>query len=297
MSKERKEEKISPDWFIDKESEYRWIYHRVKGHLLSAKTKFQQVEIIDTYNFGHVVILDSKIQSAEVDEFIYHEALVHPAMITHPEPKRVLILGGGEGATLREVLKHPTVGKVVMVDIDEEFVKLCKEYLKKWHRGSFKNQKVELFFNDAMGYVKKTKLKFDVIIADISDPAEGGPAMLLYQKEFYFLIKKILVSDGIFVTHATDVRYTSKGISAQIFKTLADIFPAAEFYYEYIPSFSSLWAFTVASSKYNPGQISSSVVSTRLKERKLKNLSYYDPETHRRLFSLPKCIRKLLTTG
>lgn len=292
-----KNKKTGNNWFIDKDSDNKWIYYLVKKHVLSTKTKFQQVEIIDTYNLGRVVVLDDKIQSAELYEFIYHEALVHPAMLLHPDPKNILILGGGEGATLREVLKHPTVEKVVMIDIDEEFVKLCKEYLKKWHRGSFKNQKVELFFNDAMEYVKKTKLKFDVIIADISDPAEEGPARLLYQKEFYYLIKRILVSDGIFVTHATDVSYTSKGISAQIFKTLADIFPVAEFYYEYIPSFSSLWAFTVASSKYNPGQISSSVVSTRLKERKLKNLSYYDPETHRRLFSLPKCIRKLLTTG
>jgi len=292
-----KSRKINNNWFIDKDSDNRWIYYRVKKHVLSTKTKFQQVEIIDTYNLGRIVVLDDKIQSSELYEFIYHEALVHPAMLSHPDPKNILILGGGEGATLREVLKHPTVGKVVMIDIDEEFVKLCKEHLKKWHKGSFLDQRVEFFFIDAKKYIKETKFKFDVIIFDISDPVKVSPARQLYTKEFYFLLTKVLMPDGIFVTHATDVLYTSKGISAQIFKTLADIFPAAEFYYEYIPSFSSLWAFIVASSKYNPGQISSSVVSTRLKERKLKNLLYYDPETHRRLFSLPKCIRKLLTTG
>lgn len=286
------------NWFLDKESEYRWICHRVKKHILSKKTMFQQVELIDTYNFGRVVILDNKIQSSEVDEFIYHEALVHPAMIAHPKPKGILILGGGEGATLREVLKHPTVKKVVMIDIDEEFINLCKNYLEKWHKGSFNNRRVELFFTDAMEYIKETKLMFDVIIADISDPVEGGPARQLYTKEFYSLIKRILMPDGIFVTHATEVHYTSnKNISAQIFKTLTDIFPIAQFYYEYIPSFSSIWAFTIGSLKYSPGEISSTIVGKRLKERKLENLSYYDQETHKRLFYLPKCLKKILVIG
>lgn len=289
--------KINNNWFIDKESDCRWIYHKVKEQVLSTKTRFQHVELIDTYNFGRVVILDNKIQSAEADEYIYHEALVHPVMITHPEPEDILILGGGEGATLREVLKHPAVKKVVMVDIDEEFVNLCKARLKKWHRHSFNNEKVELIFADAREYIKKTKSKFDVIIADISDPVEKGHSQLLYTKEFYSFIKKTLMPDGIFVTHATEVHYIPhKSISHKIFRTFAEIFPIAEFYYDYIPSFSSLWAFTVGSLKYSPRETSSTTIGTRLKERRLKNLSYYDQETHKRLFYLPKCIKKLLGT-
>jgi spermidine synthase len=293
-----KSRKINNKWFVDKESDYRWIYHRVKKRILSAKTEFQHVEVIDTYNLGRVVILDDKIQSAEADEFIYHEALVHPAVIVHPEPKSILILGGGEGATLREVFKHPTVKKVVMIDIDEEFVNLCKNYLEKWHKGSFNNKKLELIFADARLYIKKIRSKFDVVIADISDPVEEGPARLLYTKEFYSLIKRILRPDGIFVTHATEVHYTpKKGLSSKIFKTLAQFFPKVEFYYEYIPSFSSLWAFTIGSLKYSPREISSTMVGKRLKERKLGNLLYYDEETHKRLFYLPKCIRKLMVTS
>ncbi len=293
-----KDTKIKNSWFIDKDSEYRWIYHRVKKHVLSRETKYQKVEIIDTYNLGRVVILDNKIQSAEKDEFIYHETLVHPAMISHPQPRNILILGGGEGATLREVLKHPTVKKVVMVDIDEEFVNLCKGYLKKWHKGSFNDPRVELIFADAREYVKKIKSKFDVIIADVTDPVEEGPARQLYTKEFYSLVKKVLMPDGIFVTHATEIHCTpNTGVSTQIFKTLTDIFPKVEFYYEYIPSFSSLWAFAVGSLKYSLRELSPNIISKRLKEKKLENLSYYDPETHERLFCPPKCIRKLLTTG
>ncbi|MEW6162893.1 MAG: polyamine aminopropyltransferase [Nitrospirota bacterium] len=285
------------NWFIDKESEYRWIYHRVKEHVLSSRTRFQQVEIIDTYNFGRVVILDNRIQSAEADEFIYHEALVHPAMITHPAPESILILGGGEGATLREVLRHLTVKRVVMVDIDEEFVNLCKKRLEKWHMGSFNDERVELIFADAKEYIKKIKFKFDVIIVDISDPVEGGPAKTLYTKEFYSYIKRALMPDGIFVTHATEVHYISgRSLSIEIFRTLAEIFPIAEFYYEYIPSFSSLWAFTVGSLKYSSGEMSSTTIDNRLKKRGLTNLSYYDQETHKRLFYLPKCLKRLLET-
>lgn len=292
-----KDPNIKDNWFIDKDSKHRWIYHRVKRHILSKKSKFQQVELIDTHGLGRVVVLDNKIQSAEADEFIYHEALVHPAMITHPDPKNILILGGGEGATLREVLKHPTVKRVVMVDIDEEFFHLCKKYLNKWHRGSFDDKRVELIFSDAREYIKKTKSPFDIIIADISDPVEEGPAQMLYTKEFYASIKRILKPDGIFVTHATAVFYASYNTTCiRIFKILSDIFPVADFCYEYIPCFSSLWAFTIGSLKYSAKKLSSDALNKRLKTRRLSNLSYYDQESHKRLFYLPKCIRNLLRT-
>jgi spermidine synthase len=290
-----KDIKISDNWFIDKESKYRWIYHRIKKHVLTTKTKYQKVEIFDTYHLGRVVVLDDKIQSAEVDEFIYHEALVHPAMITHPSPETILILGGGEGATLREVIKHPTVKKIVMVDIDEEFVRLCKKHLKKWHSGSFSDKRVELIFSDAMEYIKGTRSKFDVIIADISDPVEKGPAQLLYTKKFYYSIKKTLMPNGIFVTHATEAYYTpKKSISIEIFKKFSDIFPISDFYYEYVPSFGTLWSFIIGSLTYSPMKLSSVIIGNRLKKRGLNNLLYYDQETHKRLFYIPKCLRKSL---
>jgi len=291
----KKELRINGEWFIDKDTEYKWVLHRIKKHLLSTKTRFQCVEFIDTYNFGRVVVLDNKIQSAEKDEFIYHEALVHPSMITHPHPKKILILGGGEGATLREVLKHPSVKKVVMVDIDEEFVSLCKNNLEKWHGGSFDDERVELLFTDAKEYVKETKSQFDVIIADISDPVEGGPSQMIYTKEFYSYIKRALEPDGIFVTHATEAHYIPvKSIYADIFRIISEIFPVSVFYDEFIPSFSCLWGFATASLKYSPRELSSAMVDERLKERGLGELSYYDQETHERLFHIPKCLRKLL---
>lgn len=285
----------SKNWFVDEDSQYRRIYHRVKKYILSTKTQFQHVEIIDTCESGRVVILDNKIQSAEADEFIYHETLVHPAMITHPNPNRVLILGGGEGATLREVLKHPTVRKVTMIDIDREFISLCKRYLKKWHKGSLDNSRAELIYDDALEYIKNTKSKFDVIIADISDPVEKGPAASMYTKKFYSSVKKVLMIDGIFVTHATAIYYfPHKNFSIKVLKALTEIFPKADLYYEYIPSFGTLWAFTIGSLIYSPKKISSALINQRIKERKLENLLYYGAEIHERLFKLPKCIKKLI---
>lgn len=270
----------------------------MKKHILSMKTQFQHVEIVDTHEFGRMVILDNQIQSAEADEFIYHEVLVHPVMIAHPKPESILILGAGEGATLREVLRHPTVNKVTMIDIDREFVNLCKKYLRKWHQGSFRDSRVKLIYGDAFKYLKKIKDRFDVIITDISDPVGTGPAVSMYTKEFYSLIKKALMPDGIFVTHATSVYYVPhKNISIRIFKTLNEIFPEVDLYYEYIPSFGTLWAFITASLKYSPKKIASDILKKRLEERCLKTLSFYDADIHARLFRMPVCIRKVLSAG
>ena len=280
-------------WFIDKDSIHRWIYHRIKKYVVSTQTRFQKVELIDTYDLGRIVVVDNRIQSAEADEFIYHEVLVHPSMITHPNPKVVLILGGGEGATLREVLKYPSVKKVVMVDIDEEFVNLCKRFLKNWHHNSFNDKRVELIFADANDYIKKIKSFFDVVITDITDPVERGPAQELYTRKFYLSVGKALMPDGIFVTHAAGVFYTAqKCIYMKILEKLADIFPLTNFYYDYIPSFSSLWGFAIGSNKYRPEDISSIAIQKRLKKRGLDNLSYYDQKTHSRLFGLPKSLRR-----
>ena len=280
-------------WFVDENSPHNWIYHRIKTRVVSVRTPFQYVDILDTYEYGRMVILDGQIQSTESDEFIYHEVLVHPPMMTHPKPADILILGGGEGATLREVLKHPTVGRVVMIDIDRDFVNLCRRYLKKWHGGSFENRKVELIYDDAFAYLQKRKDSFDVIIADISDPAGDGPARSVYSEKFYDLIKKALTNDGIFVTHATSVYFfTHKNYSSGIIKKLLKIFPNVDPYYEYIPSFGTLWSYATASFRFSPETTPASVIDKRMRQRGIKDLSYYTPEIHRRLFIMPPCLRR-----
>jgi spermidine synthase len=134
--------------------------------------------------------LDEKIQSTESDEYIYHEALVHPSLLAHPNPKRVFIAGGGEGATAREVLRHKSVERVVMVDIDDIVCKTSKEFLPKHHRGAFDNPRYQLIIEDAKVWLQQTEEKFDVMVLDLADPVEDGPAYMLYTKEFYTMGKK-----------------------------------------------------------------------------------------------------------
>lgn len=282
-------------WFTDRDSPYRQILHGIKKHIVSTRTKFQKVDILDTYQLGRVVVLDEKIQSAETDEYIYHESLVHPAMVTHRNPAEILILGAGEGATLREVIRHPTVRRVTMIDIDEEFVHICKKYLGKWHRGAFADQRLEMIHADAFAYLKDCRKLFDVILADISDPSDCGPSAEIYTRKFYSRIKKALKPDGIFVTHSTAVPdIPGQGMAVKIFRTLRSIFAETDFYYEYIPSFGSAWSYSAGSMHYSLRSAPLSRLQRTIRERDLEGLAFYDAETHARLFSLPKQVRSLL---
>ncbi|MGD0511292.1 MAG: hypothetical protein ABSA33_05635, partial [Candidatus Micrarchaeaceae archaeon] len=176
---------IKKDWFVSVTTPDLNEQFTIKGRIFSARTKYQSVEIIDTYTFGRCLILDDKIQSSELDEFIYHEALVHPAMIMHAQPHKVFVAGGGEGAVLREVLKYTSVNKVIMVDIDGEVIKISDEFLPSWHQNAFRDPRVKLIFDDARRYLAETNERFDVIICDLSDPISAGPSRFLFTREFY----------------------------------------------------------------------------------------------------------------
>lgn len=281
------------EWFMDSENEHRIILHRTSDQIASVQTPFQKAKIIDTYFLGRILVLDNKIQSAESDEFVYHESLVHPAMVLHGKPRSVLVLGGGEGATLREVLRYKSVTRVTMVDIDQVLVELCEKYLDKWHTGAFKDPRVSLVFDDAMKYVKHTKDKFDVIIMDISDPVAGGPAALIYTKEFFASLKKLLTANGTFVTQAIEIFYDESDLHSILHNTLASVYKTAESYCEYIPSFSSMWGFVLCSqSDRKASQLSPETVDELTGKLLKTRLRYYDGMAHQRLFSLPKVVQE-----
>ena len=141
----------------------------VKSFLWTGRTAFQDVAVLDTYEYGKMLVIDGHVQSAEDDEYIYHEALVHPAMVIHPEPRSVLIIGGGEGATLREVLRYRSVEQVVMVDIDRELVELCQKLLPEWHERAFEDPRTEVVFADGKDYMERTSARFDVVVIDVCD--------------------------------------------------------------------------------------------------------------------------------
>jgi spermidine synthase len=281
-------------WFSDYISPDLTMLHSIKERIYSGRSKFQSVEVIDTGSFGICLVLDGKIQSSEADEFIYHEALVHPVMLTHPEPQKVFIAGGGEGATLREVLAHKTVKKAVMVDIDEEVVSLCRRLLPAWHQNAFDDQRAELHFVDARKYLAESSDKFDVIIIDLADPLEQGPARLLYTREFYQIVEQKLGPDGIMSVQAESAEWTNLDNFTAIANTLRNVFSIARPYQVHVPSFLGLWGFVIASQSLDPFELSAEEIDTRISTRISKKLKSYDGLTHQAMFTIPKHIRQQL---
>jgi spermidine synthase len=285
-------EQKSYKWFLDYLSANEAHMYGIDTMLYSKQTKYQRMDIVQTHTYGRCLILDGKIQSSEADEFIYHEALVHPAMLTHPNPKKVFIVGGGEGATLREALRHKTVEHVLMVDIDHEVVEACKKHLPEWHDGAFDDRRARLDYLDARKYLEETQDTYDIIIIDISEPVEEGPAYLLYTREFYQIVKKRLSPDGIISLQAGTTSVASLFNFSAVCKTLQTAFPIVASYQANIPSFGLPWGFALASKQLDPKKIGIAEMDKRIKERIKGELRYYDGETHQGQFLLPKHVRR-----
>jgi len=281
-------------WFIEYFNPYEAHMRGVKNYLVSEKTPYQTMDIIESYSFGKCLILDGKTQSTEIDEYIYHDCLVHPAMMSHPDPKRVLIIGGGEGATLREVLKHKNVKEALMIDIDKKVVDLSKKHLPEWHQNCFSDRRCKLLYMDGRKYLERTKDKFDVIIIDISEPVNEGPAYLLFTQEFYSIVKKKLSRDGVIALQAGSTSCREWFCYASIYATLNKVFPVVQMYQSYIPSFDVPWGFAMATLGRDPKKLSPAEVDGKLKKSVKGGTRFYDGETHQGLFILSKDLRKAL---
>ena len=261
---------------------------KVRQVYYSGQTAYQMVEVLDSELFGRSLVLDGKTQSTERDEHIYHETLVHPAMLCHPGPKQVFIGGGGEGGTLREVLAHRSVERATMIDLDPEVVELCRKYLPNHHQGSFDDPRTILVHEDARGYLENTSDSYDAIILDLVDPLEGGTAALLYTQEFYSIAKARLNPGGVLVTQSGPaglLNFTE--CFTTIFNTLGTIFAHTKAAQVHIPAFQTLWGFTIASDTPFP-KASEEVIDADLERRLSKKLKYYDGESHCNMFALPK---------
>ena len=285
-----------PDkWFSDRVNRDLIQLHSIEEVLYSGQTKFQSIEIIRTGSFGKCLVLDGKIQSSEVDEFVYHEALVQPAMITHPCPETVFIAGGGEGATLREILSHKMVKRAVMIDIDEEVIATCKRFLPEHGRGAFEDKRTELHHVDARDYLAKCEEAFDIIIIDLPDPIEEGPAYLLYTQEFYQLVRDRLTANGIISVQAGSASLTELLNFSAVNNTLKSVFPIVCPYQVDVPAFGGPWGFCLASLNLNPVLLSPTEIDGRISARSLNGLKFYDGLTHQGMFSLPKHLRTELS--
>jgi len=314
-------------WFIENQSPSVKTMMELKAiHSSdSKKSPYQKIEVIET-SFGRTLVTDGKSQSAECDEFIYHESLVHPSMLlrgilsNHSDkkvtpfvPKSVFIGGGGELATAREVLRHSSVERCVMVDLDIEVINVSEKYLPAWGQNARSDPRFELVIGDANAYLKDTSELFDIIIMDISDPIEAGPGIALYTQEFYRHALTKLTNRGVFVTQAGYVNFlhTHEGLHdssfAPIKNTLESVFDCAIMYSIFIPSYQSKWGYVMAfnvdnSSESPPKEVhetvknmSSEIIDNRIQDCIIggaNTLKHYDGCTHRHMFALVKALRE-----
>jgi spermidine synthase len=263
--------------------------------IYSGETEFQRVLVADSLNYGRVLVLDGELQSAEVDEELYHELLVQPAMVLHPNPRRVLIVGGGEGASLREVLRHKSVETVTMVDLDPQIIELCKEHLGTWHRGSFDDPRTNLIIAEGRKFITEDTSKYDVVIIDVVDLEEDGPAKAIYTKEFYQLLKARLAPGGVIAVQAMEFSHLDSAMHALLWRTLKAVFSEVHSYHAVVPSFLCDWAFILASDWFNPKKMSPKAFDDAVVSRVGPNvLKHIDGEFFLSCFHFSKTAREKL---
>ncbi|WP_017725944.1 polyamine aminopropyltransferase [Halalkalibacterium ligniniphilum] len=271
-------------WFTEKQTERFGITAKIKRTLHTEQTDFQKLDVVETEEFGNMLILDGMVMTTEKDEFVYHEMVAHVPLFTHPNPKRVLVVGGGDGGVIREVLKHPSVEKAILVEIDGKVIEYSKKYLPSI-AGALDDPRVDVQVDDGFMHIAKAENEYDVIMVDSTEPV--GPAVKLFEKGFYEGISKALKEDGIFVAQ-TDNPWFHKELITKVYKDVKEIFQITRLYTANIPTYpSGLWTFTIGSKKHDPLQIEDS----RFHEIETK---YYTKELHKAAFALPKFVGDLI---
>ncbi len=268
--------------------------HGVSRVLAFRKTAFQEMYVVESESYGKALVLDGKWQSCTGDEFLYHEPLVHPAAVHHGAPRQVLILGGGEGATTREVLRWQTVEKVVMVDIDGEVVEACRQHLSEMHGGSFDDPRFELKVGDALEYLDETAEDWDLVISDLTDPIEEGPSFRLFTKEYFERVRNVLTPDGIFVLQAGSVAPANLPIYARLAHTLQAVYRHVQPYTTYASTYGAPWGFLLASDRPLPTTVDPQAVDRRLQEKVTGPLKMFDGTTMLGLLHPPAHIRRAI---
>lgn len=267
------------------------FYIKAARQIGEWQTKFQKLQVYDTPHYGRIFRLDGFNMTSEREEFVYHENLIHPALTAHAAPKKVLIVGGGDGGSSEEALKHPSVEQVTMCEIDEDVVKIAKEHFFAVHRGAFDNPKLRVLIGDGMKFIRETHERFDLIALDLNDPI--GPAEALYSAEFFQQCRHALAPGGALVLHIGAPVARPERV-AELAQRLNGIFRIVRPYTMYIPLYGAQWAMAVCSDKLDPKSLTADEIDRRIEARKLEDLRFYNGETHEGVFALPNFVRDLV---
>jgi spermidine synthase len=263
-----------------------------EGTLVERRqTPFQLLEVYDTPELGRIFRLDGCNMTSERDEFFYHENLVHPAAVAHPDPKQALVIGGGDGGSSEELLKHSTLQRVHMAELDPDVIEVAKKHFARVHRNVFDDPRLEVTVGDGLEYLRRTAARYDLVSMDLTDPV--GPAVELYSPATFALAKAAMAPGGALtlhmgspISHPQRVRGTLDNLR-QVFKRVAP-------YFVHIPLYGSTWGFACASDTLDPRSMTPAQVDEVVARRGIGDLQYYNGDTHRAVFALPNYIRALL---
>jgi spermidine synthase len=270
-------------WYTEYQTDKVGITCKTKRTLYTEKTEYQEIAIIETEQFGKMLVLDGTVQTTIEDEFVYHEMITHIPLFTHNCPKKVLVVGGGDGGAIREIIKHASIEQAVLVEIDAKVVEASKKYLPEISC-ALNDKRVQIKITDGIKYIKENKNAFDVIMVDSTDPV--GPAVGLFAEEFYRLVYEALKEDGIFVAQ-TESPFFHMKLIRNVFKNVKSLFPVTRLYTCPVPTYpSGYWSFTMGSKKYDP-------LKTDTEKIPSINTKYYCAQIHKAAFALPKFVAEL----
>ena len=276
-------------WFSEPHTPNIKLSIRVDRQLYSGQSEYQQIDVFESPEFGRILVLDGYVMLTEKDEFIYHEMIVHVPMAVHPNVKKVLVIGAGDGGAVRELVRYPEIEQIDLAEIDEEVIKVSMDYLPKVSC-ELRNERVKIHLEDGLKFVRSKENEYDLIIVDSTDPF--GPGEGLFTKEFYGNCYKALKEDGIMVNQHESPFYEADATAClRAHKRIVESFPISRVYQAHIPTYpSGHWLFGFASKKYHP-------VHDMDEERWLKReleTKYYTPKLHEGAFCLPAYVEKLL---
>lgn len=276
-------------WFTEKHTENVKFSIQVDKQLYSAQSDFQRIDIFESKEFGRFLTLDGYMMLTEKDEFIYHEMIVHVPMAVHPDVKKVLVIGGGDGGTVRELTRYRDIEHIDLVEIDEEVVMVCRKYLRQTSCG-FDDARVHIYYEDGLKFVRRYENEYDLILVDSTDPF--GPGEGLFTKEFYGNCYKALKYDGIMVNQHESPFYPNDATAMQrAHKRIVESFPISRVYQAHIPTYpSGHWLFGFASKKYRP------IEDQKAEWWKNKDIKtrYYNEQLHKGAFALPNYVEEML---